>query len=216
MSFTKTVIKTITETSRKAKDFYRRITNNKKLGAFWDKVAYFMGNFWPYIIGIMSVMILVRLRILYNRNFRSSEITKFVKNSKHAGNAVFINKGFLITNYKSLATACRVTKTTENVRAFIIFNGEAIRVEIVAADEGVGLTLLRLDPNERRNINVNNFVLFPDVSDSNYQYIGSSVFISKMINDPDSDVYKDYKITGVDVGGYTVKNKDVFRKNFGE
>jgi hypothetical protein len=37
-----------------------------------------------------------------------------------------------------------------------------------------------------------------------------------MINDPESDFYDHYKITGITTGGYTVKSKDVFRKNFGE
>ncbi|MDR3078504.1 MAG: serine protease [Rickettsiales bacterium] len=197
-------------------NLWRKVRDRLLRGNFWPKARYFMGNFWPYMVGVMAVAITVRLRMIYSRSFHSDEITKFVKNSRHAGNAIFINKGFLITSYRSIATACRVTKTTENVRTFIIFNGEAIKVDIVAEDESSGLTLLRIDPTEKHYVVVNNFALFPNVSGSDYRYLGSEVFISKMINDPDSDFYRKYKVAKVEVDGYSVRSRDVLRKNFGE
>jgi hypothetical protein len=197
-------------------DLYRKIGSNEKVAAFLDRVGYFVGNFWPYITGLALLTSLIYFRIAYNRRFNSNEIVKFVKDSRHAGNAIFINKGFLITNYKSIATACRVTRFGESVRAFIIFNGEAIKVDIVDMDKDSGLVLLRIDPNEKHYVTVNNFALFPNVSGSDYKYMNSDVFISKMINDPESDFYDHYKITGITTGGYTVRSKDVLRKNFGE
>ncbi|MDR1425406.1 MAG: hypothetical protein LBI70_00200 [Rickettsiales bacterium] len=195
---------------------FKSVFNGKRLGNLWNKITYFMGNFWPQILVLFSIAAVLSLKYTYDRTFRSSEMTKFVKNSRHAGNAIFINKGFLLTNYKSLATICKTTKSDQSIRVFIIFNGEAIKVDIVETDREANLTLLKIDPSERYYINVNNFALFPNVSGSNYEYMNSNVFISKMVNNPDSSFYDHYVITGISEGGYSVKSLDVFRKNFGE
>ncbi|MDR2077772.1 MAG: hypothetical protein LBP39_02275 [Rickettsiales bacterium] len=206
----------IRTTVGRIRDNYEEIRTSETTEKILTNTKYFLRNFRPQIIGLVAIIIVVRLGIIYNRRFNSSELTRYVKASKHAGNAVFINKSFLLTNYRSVNDICKISSNGEKVRVFIIFDGEAFPVEVVDSNEVLGLALLKIDPKEKKYVNVNNFVLFPNVSDDRYNYMDTVVLISKMINNPNGEVYGKYKITGISEYGYAAKSMDVFRKNFGE
>ncbi|MDR2778527.1 MAG: hypothetical protein LBB13_03460 [Rickettsiales bacterium] len=195
---------------------YSRIRENEVVTRVLTNTGYFLRNFRLQIIALMVFLVLVKLGITYHQRFDSNELTRYVKTSKHAGNAVFINKSFLITNYKSINTACKISNQEEKVRIFMIFDGEAFPVDVVDSDEASGLVLLRVDPKEKKYVNVNNFVLFPNVSGDRYNYMDTTVLISKMINSAEGEVYEKYRITEISEEGYAVKSMDILRKNFGE
>jgi hypothetical protein len=158
----KTITTNIVAIVERVRDSYRGMRENEVARRIFTNTGYFIRNFRLQLVALAAIFVLLRLGIVYHRRFDSNELTRYVKASKHAGNAVFINKSFLITNYKSINATCKLSNKREKVRVFIIFDGEAFPVDIVDSNEVLGLTLLKIDPKEKKYVNVNNFVLFPN------------------------------------------------------
>jgi hypothetical protein len=177
---------------------------------------YLLQNFWPHIIATILLLMFFHLWKIYSYNFRTDQLTKYVKASVHAGNAVFINKKFLLTSYNSLYRVCNPTEPGQQLRAFIILSGETVRVKVHSVDKVNNLLLLMLDPADAHYADINNFALFPDISDGNYNYLKAKVLISKRVNNPNGEVYGKYTINGIGSHGYTVSSRDLLRPSFGE
>lgn len=181
-----------------------------------EKLRYFWKNFWPSITLLVAVAIGFFIISQCRFRFRTDKITGFVEKSSYAGNAVFINKRFLIASSEAIDRVCKPTSSQQRLQLFIIKDGQVFRVSVIDRDELYGLALLSVNQSERRFINVNNFVLLPDISGDHYNYLDTDAYISRTINSPQNTMYKKYHIKNIADVGFSTKSKDIIRKNFGE
>lgn len=200
----------------KIKGFFNSAINNEKVKALENRFMYFFKNFWPSIVVIMITFFGILISNSYKSRFRVNEITKFIKDSKYVGNAVFINKKFIITNAIPIDNLCKITKEGQTLKTFIVYDGQVFRVDVIDRDYKLDLALLKINKSEDNYINVNNFVILPNVSDDRYNYINTYGFISKTYNDPEKIKYKAHKITSISDVGYATKSYDILRNNNGE
>lgn len=200
----------------KMKDFFNNLKNSQSMQKTIQKIKYFWSNFWPSIVVIATVIFSMSVINCYNSRFHTDKITKFINKSEYAGNAVFINKRFLLTNSSSIDEACRMTSNKQRLRIFIVSDGQAFKVDLIDKDESSDLVLLSISQGERRFTNINNFVIFPNVSGDKYNYIDTDAYISRNMNDSDKIFYRKYRIKNISDVGFSVKSKDILRKNFGE
>lgn len=200
----------------KMKDFFNNLKGNPSVKKTIQRISYFWNNFWPSTVVIVTVIFSMFIINYYNSRFHTDKITKFINRSNYAGNAVFINKRFLLTNNSYIDKVCKMTSNKQRLRVFIVSDGQAFKVDIIDRDENSDLMLLSINQGERRFTNINNFVIFPNVPGDRYNYIDTDAYISRNINDSDKIFYRKYRIKNISNVGFSVKSKDILRKNFGE
>lgn len=200
----------------KIKDSFRDIIGSKKVKIWEDRFMYFLKNFWPSVAFILLVFFGALISNSYKSRFKVDEITKFIKGSKYVGNAVFINKKFMITNVSSIDNLCKITKEGQTLKTFMVYNGQVFRVNIIDKNYESDLALLKIDNSEENYININNFAILPNVPGDRYNYLNTYGFFSKTYNNLEKIKYKKYKITSISDVGYAVKSYDILRSNNGE
>lgn len=200
----------------KAKGFLKNIISDEKIKMWKDRFSYFLKNFWPSIVVIVVVFFGVLISNSYKSRFKVDEITKFIKGSKYVGNAVFVNKKFLITNASSMDDLCKITKEGQVLKTFIVYDGQIFRTDIVDKDYESDLVLLKINSSEDSYINVKNFAILPNVPGDRYNYLNTYGFFSKTYNDLEKIRYGKYKITSISDVGYAAKSYDILRSNNGE
>ncbi len=200
----------------KINGFFNSAINNEKVKALENRFMYFFRNFWPSIVVIMIIFFGILISNSYKSRFRINEITKFIKDSKYVGNAVFINKKFIIANAIPIDNLCKITKEGQTLKTFIVYDGQVFRVDVIDRDYKLDLALLKINKSEDNYINVNNFAILPNVPGDRYNYINTYGFISKTYNDPEKIKYKAHKITSISDVGYATKSYDILRNNNGE
>lgn len=200
----------------KMKEFFSNLKENLLVKKTVQRINYFWNNFWPSIVVIATVIFSIFIINCYNSRFHTDKITKFINRSNYAGNAAFINKRFLLTSSSSIDKVCKMTSNKQRLRVFIVSDGQAFKVDIIDRDENSDLMLISINQGERRFTNINNFVIFPNIQGDRYNYLDTDAYISKNINDSDKIFYRKYRIKNVSNVGFSVKSKDILRKNFGE
>lgn len=200
----------------KIKGSINNIIAEEKIKELNNRFLYFLKNFLPSIIGVCALFIGILVFNSYRSHFSEKGITKFIKDSKYIGNAVFVNKRYMITNAIPIDNICKITKEGQKLKTFIVYNNSVFRVDLVSKDYVSNLALLKIDETEDNYIDINNFAILPNVSRDRYNYINTDAFISRTYNDPNKIKYKKHKITSISEVGYAAKSYDVIRNNNGE
>ncbi|MDR1498774.1 MAG: hypothetical protein LBS34_00610, partial [Rickettsiales bacterium] len=178
-----------------------------------ERVKYFIDNFYPWIFGMIFMLFAFEGYVMYKYNFHTDKISNIVKEAKYAGNAVILNKNFILTSYNTINDVCRMTENTQKQMIFVVFNdGNTYEVLLHGFDPKLNLALLVFNRHGQSKVNLNNYVIFPKIAEN---MVGKNVFVSKTKNSFLS-FYKKFKIDGISDSGYYIKNKDNIKNNKGE
>jgi hypothetical protein len=140
------------------------------------------------------------------------QITKYVKKSKFAGNAVVINREFILASDKGIREVCPL-RNGEKLMLFAVFDdGGYYQLDRIRSDANSDLALLRIVADALLFLDLKSFVAFPS---SREEILGKNILMLETVNSSKFYRYEKYKIRGISSDGYNVRGAGVADRNIG-
>lgn len=101
----------------------------------------YIKTFKYFILAFILLLIIIKLKLIYNNNYKRNNIEGIIASSVYVGNAIAVNKTAFLTTYDSIKEKCKI-ENNRKIKYYLIKNGQIFEVILSFYDEYKNLAIL--------------------------------------------------------------------------